>query len=120
FRIEAHPILNVPMLDKVSFYFNGKLIEAQKGEMISSALIANGVDIFGHHHKDGSAQGLFCANGQCAKCTVIANGVAVKSCMTAVEENMIVQSAEGLPVLPEDDRTQSFEPIEEISCDVLI
>ncbi|MCB5235208.1 MAG: FAD-dependent oxidoreductase [Candidatus Cloacimonetes bacterium] len=120
FRIAAHPILNVPMLDKVSFYFNGKLIEAQKGEMISSALIANGIDVFGHHHKDDSAQGMFCANGQCAKCTVIANGVAVKSCMTAVEENMIVQSAEGLPVLPEDDSTQSFEPIEDISCEVLI
>lgn len=120
FRIEAHPILDVPQPDKVSFYFNGTLIEAQKGEMISSALIANGIDVFGHHHKDGSAQGLFCANGQCAKCTVIANGVAVKSCMTAVSENMIVQSAEGLPSLPEDDRAQDFEPIEEINCEVLI
>jgi hypothetical protein len=31
--------------------------------MISSALIANGINVFGHHHKDGSAQGIFCANG---------------------------------------------------------
>ena len=120
FRIEEHPILDVPELDLISFYFNGEKMQARKGEVISSALIANGINVFGHHHKDGSAQGIFCANGQCAKCTVIANGVAVKSCMTSVQENMIVESAEGLPKVPEDDQAHEFAPIEEISCDVLI
>jgi len=120
FRIEKHPILDVSELDLVSFYFNNTKLEARKGEMISSALIANGINVFGHHHKDGSAQGIFCANGQCAKCTVIANGIAVKSCMTSVAENMIVQSAEGLPTLAEDVEPQDFEPIEEVECDVLI
>lgn len=120
FRIAEHPILDVPPLDLISFYFNGTKLQARKGEMISSALIANGINVFGHHHKDGSAQGIFCANGQCAKCTVIANGIAVKSCMTAVMENMIVQSAEGLPHLAEDDAPQDFAPIEEIATDVLI
>lgn len=119
-RIEEHPILDVPKLDLISFYFNGERLQAQRAEMISSALIANGINVFGHHHKDGSAQGIFCANGQCAKCTVIANGVAVKSCMTAVQENMIVESAEGLPKVPELSEKQEFEPIEEISCEVLI
>lgn len=120
FRIETHPILDVPELDQISFYFNGTKYQARRGEMISSALIANGISVFGHHHKDNSALGMFCANGQCAKCTVIANGLAVKSCMTAVSENMIVQSVEGLPELPLDGSTPSFEPIEEIECDVLI
>ncbi|MDD5536693.1 MAG: FAD-dependent oxidoreductase [Candidatus Cloacimonetes bacterium] len=120
FRIEEHPILDVPLLDLVSFYFNNEKLKARKGEMISSALIANGINVFGHHHKDGSAQGIFCANGQCAKCTVIANGIAVKSCMTPVCENMIVQSAEGLAKLAEDVEAQEFHPIEEVSCDVLI
>lgn len=120
FRIEEHPILDVPSLDLVSFYFNKEKLKAQKGEMISSALIANGINVFGHHHKDGSAQGIFCANGQCAKCMVIANGVAVKSCMTPVSENMVVQSAEGLPQLTEEVEPIEFKPIEEISCEVLI
>jgi NADPH-dependent 2,4-dienoyl-CoA reductase/sulfur reductase-like enzyme len=120
FRIEEHPILDVPDLDLVNFYFNGEKLSARRGEMISSALIANGINVFGHHPKDGSAQGIFCANGQCAKCTVIANGVAVKSCMTAVSENMIVQSAEGLPKLAEEVEPVDFKPIEETSCDVLI
>ena len=120
FRIEEHPILDVPDIDLVNFYFNGEKLSARRGEMISSALIANGINVFGHHPKDGSAQGIFCANGQCAKCTVIANGVAVKSCMTAVSENMIVQSAEGLPKLAEEVEPVDFKPIEETSCDVLI
>ncbi len=69
------------------FYWNGQKLK-NRGEMIASALIANGISIFGHHHKDGSAQGIFCANGQCSQCSVIANGIAVKSCMTAVSEKM--------------------------------
>jgi len=119
-RITTHPILNVPEFDEVSFYWNGSKLKAHRNEMISSALIANGISIFGHHHKDGGAQGIFCANGQCAKCSVIANGVAVKSCMTAVSENMIVQSVEGLPILPKDDKPCSFEPIEHVQTEVLI
>lgn len=120
YRIEEHPILEVPAMDTVSFYFNGEKLYARRAEMISSALIANGINVFGHHHKDGSAQGIFCANGQCAKCTVIANGIAVKSCMTPVTENMIVQSAEGLPKLAEEVEPIDFKPIEEVSCEVLI
>lgn len=119
-RITGHPILSVPELDEISFYWNGDKLQARRGEMISSALIANGISIFGHHHKDGGAQGIFCANGQCAKCSVVANGVAVKSCMTAVTENMIVQSVEGLPTLPADDEPKSFAPIEHVTTDVLI
>ncbi|MCG8635975.1 MAG: FAD-dependent oxidoreductase, partial [Desulfobacterales bacterium] len=93
---------------------------ANRGEVISSALFANNVKIFGHHHKDGSAQGIFCANGQCAKCTVIANGIPVKSCMTRVTENMIVESVEGLPALPDVDQQPDISDIEQIETDVLI
>ena len=82
-RIHSHPVLPVPQRETVTFYWNGEPICAQRGEVISSALIAAGIRVFGHHHKDGSAQGIYCANGQCAKCTVIANGVPVKSCMAA-------------------------------------
>ena len=88
--------------------------------MIASALIANGVHSFGHHPKDNSPQGIFCANGQCAQCAVIANGLPVKSCMTPVQNNMIVQSCEGLPELPEVADNPKFEPIEEIETEVLI
>jgi NADPH-dependent 2,4-dienoyl-CoA reductase/sulfur reductase-like enzyme/Fe-S-cluster-containing hydrogenase component 2/bacterioferritin-associated ferredoxin len=119
-RIKTHPILNIPEKETISFYWNKSKLEAQKDEMISSALFANNIKIFGHHYKDGSAQGIFCANGQCAQCTVIANGIAVKACMTPVKENMMVKSAEGLPQLPDVDENPEISDIEHIATKVLI
>jgi len=119
-RILDHPILSVPDQEEITFYWNSKPLKAKQGEVISSALFANNIKIFGHHPKDGSAQGIYCANGQCAKCTVIANGVPVKSCMTEVKPNMIVKSVDGLPELPEIEEKPDFEKIETIQKDVLI
>lgn len=119
-RINKHPILDVPDKADLMFRFNGKALIAKQGEMIASALIANGIVVFGHHPKDGSAQGIFCANGQCAKCTVIADGVPVKSCMTMVTPGMEVHSAEGLPELPESEKLGPRPKIEELETEVLI
>ncbi len=100
---------------------DGKRIFAREGEVISSALFANGIRTFGHHHKDGSPQGMFCANGQCAQCMVIADGVAVKGCMIPVKEGMQISPCEGIPQLPEVDKApEEFEPIQTIDTDVLI
>ncbi len=119
-RITKHPILSVKPKEEITFYWNNKPLKGYRGEMIATALIANGIKVFGHHPKDNSAQGIFCANGQCAKCTVIANGVPVKSCMTELAENMIIQSVEGLPTLPDVTDKIHFSDIEEIETDVLI
>lgn len=119
-RITNHPVLEVPPREEILFYWNKSKLYAAKGEVISSALFANGIKIFGHHPKDGSAQGIFCANGQCAKCTVIANGIPVKACMTKVMENMIVESVEGLPRLPDVEEKPQISDIEQIATDVLI
>ncbi|MFE3845338.1 2Fe-2S iron-sulfur cluster-binding protein [Thermoplasmatota archaeon] len=103
-RINNHPVLSVDeKSDFITFNFNGKKITAKSGEMISSALFANGIHVFGHHHKDNSPQGIYCANGQCSQCLVLANGIPVKSCIVPVEENMDVRSLEGLPELLKDD-----------------
>jgi NADPH-dependent 2,4-dienoyl-CoA reductase/sulfur reductase-like enzyme/Fe-S-cluster-containing hydrogenase component 2 len=119
-RIKSHPILDIPKKEPAFFYWDKLKLEAIKDEMISSALFANNIKIFGHHHKDGSAQGIFCANGQCAKCTVIANGIPVKACMTPVRENMIVESVKGLPRLPDVDKNPQISNIEHLEIDVLI
>jgi sarcosine oxidase subunit alpha len=103
-RITKHPILEIPERREVAFTWNGQELTGYEGEMISSALIANGIRIFGHHAKDGSAQGIFCANGQCSQCLVIADGLPEKSCMTPLREGMVLESLEGLPQLPGDDR----------------
>jgi sarcosine oxidase subunit alpha len=120
-RITEHPILKVEGTADIPFYFNGKKLWAKKGEVISSALVANGIAVFGHHPRDGSAQGLFCANGQCSQCLVIADGVPVKGCMVPVSEAMEVTACEGTPMLPEADTAPTgFKPIRTIETDVLI
>jgi len=49
-RISKHPILDARERSQVSFSFNGKNLSALDGEPISSALIANGIHVFGLHH----------------------------------------------------------------------
>jgi len=120
YRIAAHPILPVEPRGSVAFYWQGRELEALEGETIASALFAHGIRIFGHHPKDGSPQGIFCANGQCAQCLVLADGMPVKSCMERVRPGLRVEPAEGLPVLPKVPAAPAMRPIEEIEVPVLI
>jgi thioredoxin reductase/Fe-S-cluster-containing hydrogenase component 2 len=120
YRIEKHPILNIPQREPVHFYWQGQELTAYLGETIASALFANGIHVFGHHHKDGSPQGIFCANGQCAQCMVIANGLPLKSCAELVEPGMRVEPANGLPALPGPAVQPEFSPTPEIEIPVLI
>ncbi|MBN1296240.1 FAD-dependent oxidoreductase [bacterium] len=119
-RITEHPVLSIEPGPTVTFYWNRQPIQARRGEMIASALIANGIHVFSRHPRDGSAQGIFCANGQCAKCMVIANGIPVKSCMTPVRENMFVECADGLPKLPDIPYNEPLRDIPLVSTDVLV
>lgn len=89
-------------------------------ETISAALFANGVRIFGYHHHDGSPQGIFCANGQCAQCTVIADGLPVKACMTPVRPGMVIEPVTGLPALPEVEPVTALSPVETLTVECLI
>ena len=102
-RITKHPILIPRKREIIEFFFDGKPLKGYKGEMISTALFANGIRIFGNHHKDDSPLGIFCANGQCAQCLVLADGMSVKSCITELKPGMSVMPILGLPPLPEDD-----------------
>jgi sarcosine oxidase subunit alpha len=119
-RVLSHPILDIPQKREVNFRWRGASIPAISGEMISSALIAQGVHCFGRHQKDGAAQGIFCANGQCSHCLVIANGLPVKACITPIHEGMDIYPVNGLPKLQEDDAPPGPIDVPEASVDVLI
>lgn len=119
-RIDSHPILQPRSLPSVEFTFDGVRIMACEGETIASALFASGIKVFGHHHKDGGAQGIFCANGQCSQCTVVADGKPVKSCMVLVESGMEVESVDGHPALPEDSKKEGLERPYEVHVPVLV
>jgi sarcosine oxidase, subunit alpha len=120
YRIAVHPILKVPDKEIIPFFWNGEKLTAQTGETISSALFANGIRSFGHHHIDGSPQGIFCANGQCAQCTVIADRLPVKACMIQVKPGMDIRPLEGLPVLPDAPPVLAYRPTLTLRVDCLI
>ncbi len=115
-RIKRHPILKVPEVKEVEFLWNGETLKGFEGETIAAALFANNIHIFGHHPKDGSPQGIFCANGQCSQCLVIADGLPVKACMTPLSHGMVIESVEGIPALPADDKpvTPQEPPIKDV------
>ncbi len=104
----------------VEFTFDGRSCSALEGEMISSALFANGIKVFSRHKKDDGPQGIFCANGQCAQCSVIADGLTVKSCVTPVRPGMKVETLRGTARLPKTACVQEFGRVEELDVDALI
>lgn len=121
YQIKAHPILPIPPEPSLGFTWQGKELKARKGETIASALFSNGIRVFGHHHKDGAPMGIYCANGQCAQCSVMADGLSVKSCMVPVHEGMTVGPLEGKPALPEvSSQDARFHAIETITVECLI
>jgi len=119
-RITEHPILQPQERKAVQFTFDGKPCSALEGEMISSALFANGIKVFSRHKKDSAPQGLFCANGQCAQCSVLADGRSVKSCVTPVREGLKVETLRGEAKLPRIVCAQEFGRVEELPVDALI
>jgi len=120
-RVERHPVLRIPQLEPVTFRFAGKPLIARRNEMISSALFSQGIRIFGRHPDDQSAQGIFCANGQCSQCLVIADGRPVKACMTPVREGMQVQPLRANPELPMlSNADLNLKEIKDLACDLLV
>lgn len=121
-RLYKHPILPVSDRPLFNFYWRGQELTAREGETIASALFANGVRIFSYHHRDGAPQGIFCANGQCAQCLVLADGFPIKSCMEMIRPGMKIEPLIGLPELPSvnPEGKVEFEPIQEVEVTVLI
>ncbi|MCP4131835.1 MAG: FAD-dependent oxidoreductase [bacterium] len=120
-RIKDHPILE-PTKERelVSFFFEGEELSGYEGEPVSSALIANGITSFSVHKKDNSPQGIFCANGQCSQCTLIIDGVPLKSCITPLRKGMKILRLIHLPALPEDNRGAAQTKDLEVKTGVLV
>ncbi|MBN2724426.1 MAG: FAD-dependent oxidoreductase [Deltaproteobacteria bacterium] len=119
-RIQNHPVLGKKEGKEVTFSFDGKQLKGLKGEMVATALYANDIRVFGHHHRDGGPQGIFCANGQCSQCMVMINGKPVKSCMVPLEAGMCVNPMDSLPSLTDDTMPSGTPEPEIFECEVLI
>jgi len=119
-RISQHPILDQKTGREVSFTFDGQPLVGREGEMVSSALFANGIRTFSRHKVGNAPQGIFCANGQCAQCTVLIDGLPMKSCITPLREGMDIRTLVHYPTLPPDDELRPSRRPPELSCQVLV
>ncbi len=122
YRVERHPVLDVAgPQELVGFTFDDRPLVGRRAEALSSALLGNGVVVLGRHRRDGAPQGIFCANGQCAQCQVVVDGVAVKACLTPLRPGMVVRSLSSDPELPPDDAALPPPgPTPEVVTDVLV
>jgi predicted molibdopterin-dependent oxidoreductase YjgC len=96
-RITEHMIIEGAALSEtVSITVDGKAIEAIRGESIAAALLANGIRVHRYTEKSKEPRGIYCAIGQCTDCIMVVNGVPnVRTCITAVEEGMTVETQSG-------------------------
>ena len=95
-RIEEHPILDFKKDEKITFTYNGKEVEAYKGETIAAALHAAGIRKLKDSSEEGRPRGIFCAIGNCSSCLMEVDGVPnVKTCVTRVKEGMVVREQRG-------------------------
>lgn len=103
--LHDHPILSIQRGKAVHFTWKQEEFHAFETDTIASALIANGIHVFQHHHKDHSPQGIYCANGQCSQCLVLVNGSPRKACMELIRDGMQLEPLEGLSFLPAQSST---------------
>jgi sarcosine oxidase subunit alpha len=99
-RIMNHPVLPIERGDPITFHFNGRPIEAYKGETIAAALYAAGVRIFSRSFKYHRPRGLFCLAGHCSHCLMRVDGIPnVRTCVEPVRSGMNVKSQNAWPSL---------------------
>ena len=84
FKINSHPILDIPEDNLVSFKFNGVEVKGQKGFTIASALHQAGFPIHSHSIK-GRNRSLECGIGKCGACEMLVDGIVRRICVTKID-----------------------------------
>ncbi len=84
-RIEKHPILEVPVVDEVTFTFNGKEVRGQKGFTIAAALHQAGYPVHSHSLQNRE-RSLECGIGKCGACEMLVDGQIKRICITKVDQ----------------------------------
>ena len=84
YRIEGHPILDIPQGEKTEFMFEGHKVVAEKGYTIAKALHEAGFPVHSHS-LDGRNRSLECGIGKCGACEMLVDGRVRRICITAVD-----------------------------------
>ena len=76
--------------EAIRFVFDGRPIEAYRGESVAAALRAAGILELRRSPRGHAPRGSFCWMGLCQECTVVADGVRRPACRLEVAEGMVV------------------------------
>lgn len=83
-KIKKHPVLEVPVRDRVIFKYNGQEVEGEKGYTIAAALHRAGFPVHSHS-LDGRERSLECGIGKCGACEMLVDGKIRRICITKVD-----------------------------------
>lgn len=105
-RILNHPILEEEKpAREVEIFVDDKPIIAREGEMIASALIANGIFINRYTMHKHKPRGIYCAIGRCTDCIMTVDDVPnIRTCVTEVKEGMRITTQKGTGVWSEEGK----------------
>ena len=100
YRIETHPILDIPQSEIVEFLYDGHKVQGRKGYTIAAALHQAGYPVHSHSI-DGRNRSLNCGIGKCGACEMIVDGQMRRICVTLVDGVHEVRHVDsGVSVLP--------------------
>ena len=79
--------------NQITVTINNKPVIAYEGELVSTVLYEEGIQIFQIKHKTGNPSGIYCGMGICYECLVTINGVPnTRACQTPVVEGMAIET----------------------------
>lgn len=102
-RLPAAPVRQVDYAQKLTFYFEGKPVQAFAGETVAMALFAAGRRIFTRSFKYHRPRGLLCCSGDCPNCLMHIDGQPNKrACRVPIREGLRVSAQHAWPSLDRD------------------
>jgi sarcosine oxidase subunit alpha len=92
-RLARQPGERLDREKPLTFFYDGKPVEAFAGDTIGSALFASGRRVFSRSFKYHRPRGLLCCSGHCPNCMMEVDGVPnVRVCSVPVREGARVQA----------------------------
>jgi len=118
YKIEKHPILDVPVNEKLTFHYNGKPITGDSGFTIAAALHQAGFPVHSHS-LDGRNRSLECGIGKCGACEMLVDGQIKRICITKIDG---VQDVREIPMnhMPPKEYAISDKPVNTYKTTVAI
>ena len=95
--------LDDPSEEVVTFTFDGRQLNARRGDNLAAALLAAGMVSTRTTSVSGEPRGPFCMMGACYDCIVEIDGETVQACVTPVTDGLKVHRVTGPETGAADD-----------------